>query len=376
MRWDKTLASILLIFSITNVALAAPAIRVRHLDVASATPEKRAGSDNEATDGSESMPALVSDSDESRHLSDFESPDDLQPGSPSGSSHDSLQGWPPTSPAASFHEGGAPYLYHPPMEAVWWSHGAADSASYHDSVPSSPSGSSHYESASESLSSSADYDSAHDSLLSPSGSTGSLQEGDGTYDRCIYPEVWWRFDHVSPSSHGSAPEGSSGSGSSLCDFADESSTGSMTHSDSVGSMPELVSDSDEENSPEPVSDSSRNLAVPTTTHDDSAPESADQSAHHDLAPVTSDPSSHLESVMSAALHEAESSETEADKLFNDEMKPKRRDYAILGTVDGISTGPINGVRKEIRDTVYPGKYVSAPFAPSSSNIYIRKTLPR
>ena len=368
MRWDKTLARILLIFSITNVALAAPAIRVRHLDVASATPEKRAGSDNEATDGSESMPALVSDSDESRHLSDFESPDDPQPGSPSGSSHDSLQGWPPTSPAASFHEGDAPYLYDPPTEAVWWSHGAGDSASYHDSVPSSPSGSSHYESASESLSSSADYDSAHDSLLSPSSSTGSLREGDRTNQYFTYPLTWWRFDQVSSPSQGSAPEVSSESDSSQYDSAAESSIGSMTHSGSVGSMPELVSDSEEEDFPEPISDSSRNLAIPTTMHDDSAPESADQSTHHDSAPVTADPSSHLESVVSAALHEAASSEPEADKLLNDELKPKRRDYAILGTVDGIFTGPINGVRKEIRDTVSPGKYVSAPFAPSSSNI--------
>ena len=350
----------------------------------SAAPEKRAGSDDEATDGSESMPALVSDSDESRHLSDFESPDDPQPGSPSGSSHDSLQGLPPTSPAASFHEGGAPYQYFPQTSAIWWSYDTEDSASYHGSAPLSPSGSSHFGSASSSLSAPSNYDSAHESLsgssdydsaaessagsLTDSASTGSLHEGDRTNQYFTYPLTWWRFDQVSSPSQGSGPEVSSESDSSQYDSAAESSIGSMTHSGSVGSMPELVSDSEEEDFPEPISDSSRNLAIPTTMHDDSAPESADQSTHHDSAPVTADPSSHLESVVSAALHEAASSEPEADKLLNDELKPKRRDYAILGTVDGIFTGPINGVRKEIKDTVSPGKYVSAPFVPSSSNI--------
>ena len=104
MLWDKAVARILLVLSIANVALAAPAIRERHLDMAAS--EKRAGLDDE---GSEPMPALVSDSDSdgsgslaSRFVSgssegtDFESDryflapeslDNSPPGSPSGSSH-------------------------------------------------------------------------------------------------------------------------------------------------------------------------------------------------------------------------------------------------------------------------------------------------
>jgi hypothetical protein len=51
MRPDKIVARILLVFSVANVALAAPAVvRQRHLDVAKAASEKRApGSDNGAT---------------------------------------------------------------------------------------------------------------------------------------------------------------------------------------------------------------------------------------------------------------------------------------------------------------------------------------
>ena len=347
----------------------------------SAAPEKRAGSDDEATDGSESMPALVSDSDESRHLSNLESPDNSPPGSPSGSAHDSHQDWPPKSPAASFHEGDAPYMYFPQTSPIWWSYDTEDSASYQGSAPLSPSGSSHFGSASSSLSAPSNYDSAHESLsgssdydsaaessagsLTDSASTGSLHEGDRTNQFFTYPLTWWRFDQVSSPSQGSAPEVSSESDSSQYDSAAESSIGSMTHSGSVGSMPELVSDSEEEDLPEPMSDSSRNLAAPTTTHVDSAPESADQSTHHDSAPVTADPSSNLESVASTAWHEAESSVPEADKLFDDELKPKRRDYAVLGTVDDISTGPINGARKETRDTVSPREYVSALFFSSA-----------
>jgi hypothetical protein len=51
MRQDKIVARILLIFSVANIALAAPVVvRQRHLDVARAAPQKRGPiSDNEET---------------------------------------------------------------------------------------------------------------------------------------------------------------------------------------------------------------------------------------------------------------------------------------------------------------------------------------
>jgi hypothetical protein len=59
MRQDKTIARILLISFVANVALAAPAVvRQRHLDVAKAASEKRASSNDEITDESESAPLL------------------------------------------------------------------------------------------------------------------------------------------------------------------------------------------------------------------------------------------------------------------------------------------------------------------------------
>jgi hypothetical protein len=122
MHWDRTVARTLLIFSVTNIALAAPAVaRPTHISVAKVAPEKRL-LDDEATDGSdpgsdhyfsasEPMPELVSDSDSSRYLSastdsgsdrHFSPSESLDDSSPSGSSHDD---WPPASPAASYHEG-------------------------------------------------------------------------------------------------------------------------------------------------------------------------------------------------------------------------------------------------------------------------------
>jgi hypothetical protein len=72
MYQDKIVARILLIFSLANVALAAPAVRERHPDVADTASEKRAGSGNKAKEGSASepiMPELASDSDSFRYLS-------------------------------------------------------------------------------------------------------------------------------------------------------------------------------------------------------------------------------------------------------------------------------------------------------------------
>jgi hypothetical protein len=57
--------------------------------------------------------------------------------------------------------------------------------------------------------------------------------------------------------------------------------------------------------------------------------------------------------------------TDAEKYFSEEMIQKMKDYAVLGTVAGVSTGLINGMQKEIMGTVSPGAYVS-PFSPPSS----------
>ena len=64
MRQDKTFARIFLIFSVANVALAAPAVvRQRHLDVAKAASEKRQGPGIGSTDasgiGSSRMPPFA-----------------------------------------------------------------------------------------------------------------------------------------------------------------------------------------------------------------------------------------------------------------------------------------------------------------------------
>jgi hypothetical protein len=51
-------------------------------------------------------------------------------------------------------------------------------------------------------------------------------------------------------------------------------------------------------------------------------------------------------------------ESKAEKFFTEELKQKMKDYAVLGTVVGVSTGVINGMQKEIMGTVSPGAYVS------------------
>jgi hypothetical protein len=55
----------------------------------------------------------------------------------------------------------------------------------------------------------------------------------------------------------------------------------------------------------------------------------------------------------------------AGKFMTEEMIQKVKDYAVLGTVAGVSTGLINGMQKEIMGTVSPGAYVSALFPPLS-----------
>ena len=125
MHRDKTIARILLIFSVVNVALAAPAVvRQRRMDVAEAASGKR-GYLDEATDGSGSEPVSepVSDSDESHQLMKSASDPHLSAlGFPSGSSHQD-------SPPESFHEGSVSSIYPP-----WWPFSDANSPTYRNTA--------------------------------------------------------------------------------------------------------------------------------------------------------------------------------------------------------------------------------------------------
>lgn len=58
---------------------------------------------------------------------------------------------------------------------------------------------------------------------------------------------------------------------------------------------------------------------------------------------------------------------EVDKFFNDELKQKMKEFAVLGTAAGVSTGLINGVQNEIMGTISPGAYVS-PLLPKSNQV--------
>jgi hypothetical protein len=192
MLLDKTVARILLIFSVTDIALAAPAVlRQTHTGIAEAASEKRKGSDDKATDGSASelMPELVSDSDSSRYLSAstdsgsdryFSAPESLDDTSLSESSHDD---WPPVSPAASFREGsGAYYFFSYPVdhwryddESVLDQDSApesTDGSSHHDPELALPTGSLHQDSAPESPPSG----SLHQDAMLDSQPSGSLHQ--------------------------------------------------------------------------------------------------------------------------------------------------------------------------------------------------------
>ena len=154
MRQDKTIARIVLIFSVANIVLATPAaVRRRHMNVAETASRsgKRGGSEDETTDGSGQMPELVSDSDESRLLTNSESdPYFSALESPLGSS-------PQDSPAhspVSFHEGSEPSgdLALWPFDSTHHDFALTSSfgSSHQDVAPEPPDGSSHHDSATES----------------------------------------------------------------------------------------------------------------------------------------------------------------------------------------------------------------------------------
>lgn len=136
MHQDKTVAQILLIFSVANVALAVPTV-VRQRNPVTG------GLDDESTDrsGSEPMPELVSDSDlapESLDDSPLESParsshQDSLPASPAVYSYPNSVFDSSTDSSGSIEEWESPGFHWP------------DFASIHDSAPGSPSGSSDHD---------------------------------------------------------------------------------------------------------------------------------------------------------------------------------------------------------------------------------------
>jgi hypothetical protein len=306
MRWDRTVAIILLIFSITSIALAAPAVvRPTHTGVAEAASEKRV-SDDEATYGSasESMPESPSrylsestDSDSDRYLSASES---LDGSSSSGSSHDD---WPPVSPAASFHEGSGAYQFFA-YPADYWRYDD-ESVSNQDSAPESPGGSSH-----------------HDPVLaSPAGSS----------HRDSVPEL--------PSS-----------GSMHQDAMPDLQPSGSLHQDA---MPDL----------QPPSGSLHQDAAPDSQPfgsflQDAIPPSS--SIHNDVVPdLQPSGSLHQDSVPGSPLH---------DTFFNDALKKKLKIYAGLGVIVAVPVGLTIGVQELIKNTRSHGAYVSLLFLPLLSTL--------
>ena len=140
MRRDKTIARILLIFSVANIARTAPTIvRQRHMDVAEAASGKRATSGDEAT-GSEPVPA--SDEPHDPYLS----APGLPPyqGSPPAPFHEESWWWPVGGKVPPAHHYSA--FESPPESTLYSASWPSDSPTYHDtaaitslvSLPASP----------------------------------------------------------------------------------------------------------------------------------------------------------------------------------------------------------------------------------------------
>ena len=163
MRQDKMFARILLILLVANVTLAAPAIvRRRHLDVAKAASEKRAGSEDDPLDKSasgsvsEPMPDLgssghLSDSGSSGHLPDptdfgsenylaLDSPQETPQETPPESPHNSLSGsWPGYQPDSSESDDDRrPMFGANPPPRNWQLHGQDSEPPAGSSVGSAP----------------------------------------------------------------------------------------------------------------------------------------------------------------------------------------------------------------------------------------------
>ena len=128
--------------------------------------------------------------------------------------------------------------------------------------------------------------------------------------------------------------------------------------------------------PQPESGASPSHENPTPEsgalplHDNPPPEPGAPQLHENPPPESGAPM-HQEAIFGhpKLLHDvASKAAPEAEKFFNDELMAKIKDYAILGTVAGISTGIITATQKEIMGTISPGAYVSALFPPFLADI--------
>jgi hypothetical protein len=120
-------------------------------------------------------------------------------------------------------------------------------------------------------------------------------------------------------------------------------------------------------------DHGANSVVGSSAHGESAPESEAPQLHGNLPPVSEAPLSSAESVASAPTVQGEEKgkmepSPNFEKFFTEEMMQKVKDYAVLGTVAGVSTGIINAWQKEIMGTVSPGAYVYLLFPLSTADI--------
>ena len=340
MRRDKIVARILLIFSITNVALAAPAvIREIHLDVAEVASEKRGGTD-EGNGGSVSGPVP--------ELSDSDS----ESGSLSGSA----------SPAASFHDGPAyPYSVHS-WGPVWWRvrPNAVPYDTYDDSGPPSPSESFHQDPAPEPLTGSLPQGWEPTSPVHQDSSPelpSGLPRQDSASSAGTLPQGW---EHASPPHQDSSPKSPSG----LLHKDSPLSVGSFPH----GWEPALPVHKDSSlKSPSslPHQDSALSaVSLPqdwkpaSPAHQDGAPSGL---PHQDPAPVDLPSSSSHQNLVPPES-------TLPDKFFNDALKHKIKVSAGLGAVVGISAGLVYGIHKLDKSTSSPRTYVSVLFPPSPANI--------
>ena len=381
MHQDKTVTRILLIFLVTNVALAAPAVVRRHLDVMETTSEKRWDSDDEATNI-----------------------------------------WAPASPAMSFHDGPTPphqlpWWHWPPgpfFPHTWWLIGQ-DSVSNHDSAPQSTAGSLSHSGSVESMPE--PVSDSEESLHLPDdlypywteppgfGLASGDSDSDGSSHHLTQPAWGASSSHSHsaaesvnlPTLDDSAPE--SAVPSTHYDSAVESGAPSL-HGDPVpeaadssihsNSSPSAHDDPAPETAVPPVHDDPAPEAVASSVHDDPvpgaaavhdnpAPEAAGPSVHDDPAPEAVAPSVHDHSAPVAAAPSAhgdpvgdsgdppshprpvpESSATapKAYRVFNDELKRKIKIYSAMGAV---SAGAIYGLIK-IKNTVSSGAYVSPLYA--------------
>ena len=391
MRRDKTSAQIFLVLSAVHIALAlaAPAgVRQRHLDVTEDVTvawEKR--SNPGSTQDPELMPKVVSGSGELVNLPEPV----LDP------SHHS---WEPTDFGSDRYY---PALDH--LDASEWSSGAWGSTStYHDLTPESTAQSTHDgspapvsaaqtthgDSAPVSTTQSMQDDPAPESAAqSTHGDPAPESVAQLTHDKLVSgtpqlhdnptPESGTLPLHDHPPPDSGAPQ--------LHDNPQPESGAPPSHNHPTpesGILPLHDNPPPESGAPQLHDNPPPESGAPQL-HDNLPPESGipplhespppelgaplHQEAifgHPEWTPVTEIvPASPSNQFSSVGSHDVENAASEAapkaEKFFSEEMMQKIKDYSVLGTVAGISTGIITAAQKEIMGTVAPGAYVSALF---------------